>query len=72
MTQYFFDFRSGDLVSVDDEGQELANIDMVHREAVEARADALQDFVTEGCLNQHIAINVRDQVGLVLEVSAIL
>ena len=72
MTQYFFDFRSGDVVSVDDEGQELLDIEAAHREAVEALADALQDVVLQGRADQHVVIDVRDDLGPVLELTAVL
>ena len=48
MTRYFFDFRSGGIVSTDDEGQELPDVEAAHGEAIEALADALQDLVLEG------------------------
>jgi hypothetical protein len=47
MTQYFFDFRSGDVLSMDDQGQELPHMQAAHDEAVEALADALQDIFTK-------------------------
>jgi len=68
MTQYFFDFRSRDVVSRDDEGYELSDMVAAHREAV----DALQDLLIQGGADQHVAIDVRDDFGPVLEVTAIL
>jgi len=72
MTQYFFDFRSGDVLSMDDQGQELPHMQAAHDEAVEALADALQDIFTQGCVEQLVAIDVRDGFGPVFEVTAIL
>jgi len=71
MTQYFFDFRSSGVLSTDDEGQELPDVEAAHREAVEALADALQDFVLEGGIDQRITIDVRDELGPVLQVTAV-
>ena len=72
MTQYFFDFRSSGVVSSDDEGQELPDVEAAHREAVEALADALQDIVLEGGSDQRIIIDVRDDLGPVLQITAVL
>lgn len=72
MAQYFFDFRSSGVVSTDDEGQELPDIEAAHREAIEALADALQDLVLEGGAERQIIIDVRDDLGPVLEVTAVL
>ena len=72
MTQYFFDFRSSGVVSTDDEGQELPDVEAAHREAVEALADALQDIVLEGGVDQRVIIDVRDDFGPVLQVTAVL
>jgi hypothetical protein len=51
MTRYYFDFRSGDVLSVDEEGRELPDADAAHTEA---------------------AVDVRDELSPVLEVSAVL
>ena len=72
MTQYFFDFRSSGVISTDDEGQELPDVEAAHREAVEALADALQDLILEGEIDQRIIIDVRDDLGPVLQVTAVL
>ena len=72
MAMYFFDFRSGDIVSIDDEGLELTDVDAAHTEAVQALAAAIQDIITQGRGDQQIAIDVRDNVGAVLEVTAVL
>ena len=71
MTRYFFDFRSGGIVSTDDEGQELPDVEAAHGEAIEALADALQDLVLEGQVDQRVVIDVRDDLGPVLEVTAV-
>ena len=72
MTKYFFDFRSGDVCSLDEEGQELPDAETAHDEAVRALADALRDVVLQGSADQHAAVKVRDDLGLVLEVTAVL
>ena len=72
MAMYFFDFRSGDIVSMDDEGLELTDIDAAHTRAIQALADALENVFMQGRQNQHIAVDVRDDAGPVLEVTAVL
>lgn len=57
---------------MDDEGQDLPDIEAAHREAIEALADALQDVVLQARADQHVAVDVRDELGSVLEVTAVL
>jgi len=71
MAQYFFDLRSGDIVSRDDEGQELTDMDDAHSEAVKVLADALEEVLMQGFVDQHVAVDVRDGIGPVLEVAAV-
>jgi hypothetical protein len=71
MAMYFFDFRSGELVSRDGEGQELPNLQEAYSEALNALADAIQDVVPLGVDDQRFAVDVRDELGPVLEVTAI-
>jgi hypothetical protein len=72
MAKYFFDFRSGSTSSKDEEGQELSHIEAAHKMAVEALGEGLKDFILEGVAEQQLAIEVRDELGPVLEVSAVL
>jgi len=72
MARYFFDFRSKDVTSLDDEGVELSDVESAHQEALGALADAIQDVVMQGQPDQHVAVEVRDELGPVLEVTAIL
>jgi hypothetical protein len=71
MIRYFFDLRSGDVVSVDEEGRMLEDIEAAHQEAVGSLADGIVGIVVEGQSDQHVAIDVRDDLGPVIEVSAI-
>ncbi len=72
MNRYFFDFRSGEIVSTDDEGRELPDMDCAHREALQALGDTIQDVVLQGKSDQQFAVEVRDDLGPVLEVTAVL
>lgn len=71
MTRYFFDFRSGDVISLDEEGQNLPDVEAAHGEAVAAISDVISDFVLQGHIGQAMAIEVRDDLGPVLEVTAV-
>ena len=70
MTQYYFDLRSDRAFSKDDEGINLRDADAAHQQALNALADLARDAVLEGSTNQHFAIEVRDGIGRVLEVTA--
>jgi uncharacterized protein DUF6894 len=48
MTKYFFDIKSDDVYSLDEEGQELLDAETAHDEAVRALADTLRDVVLQG------------------------
>jgi hypothetical protein len=72
MTRYYFDFRSGDILSVDEEGRELPDADAAHSEALAALGDAIEDVVMQGQSDQQIGVDVRDELGPVLEISAVL
>ena len=71
MTRYFFDFLTGDLLSLDDEGLELTGAEAAHEEALGSLADAIRDVVLQGRSDQRFAVQVRDDVGEVLEITAI-
>jgi len=72
MAMYFFDFRSGDAVSLDEDGVVLPDADAAHREALQALADAITDAVLPGQQGQHFTIDVRDELGPVLKITAVL
>jgi hypothetical protein len=71
MTRFFFDFRAGETLSRDDEGTELPDMQEAHREALAALADAICDIVMEGQADQRFAIEVRDEIGPALEITAV-
>jgi hypothetical protein len=72
MVRYYFDFRSDGLFSSDDEGSDLPDAAAAHEQAVGALADGIRDVVLEGAKDQRFSIEVRDELGRVLEVSAVL
>jgi hypothetical protein len=72
MTRYFFDFRFDETLARDDEGAELSNIEQAHSEALGALADAICDIAMEGKIDQNFAVEVRDENGAALEVTAVL
>jgi Domain of unknown function (DUF6894) len=72
MAKYFFDFRAGDVISLDDEGIELVHADAAHGEALDALADAINDATLQGQSDQHFAVDVRDDLGPVFEITAVL
>jgi hypothetical protein len=71
MNRYYFNLRSGDVAVMDDEGRVLDDIEAVHEAAVEALANAIKSVVVEGLSEQHIAVDVRDDIGPVLEFSGL-
>ena len=72
MSRFFFDFRVGDVISPDEDGIELNNVETAHQEALSSLVDAIRDFATEGQIQQMFAVEVRDDLGPVLEITAIL
>ena len=70
MTQFYFDFRAGESICRDEEGAELSDMGAAHDEALGALVDAICDVVTEGQADQRFAIEVRDPLGPVLEITA--
>ena len=71
MTLYFFDFRLGDLTAIDDEGLELPDVEAAHDQAVSALVEAARDAISEGAIDQRFSIEVRDQIGPLVEVTAV-
>ena len=72
MARFFFDFRSGGAFALDEEGIDLLDAEAAHEQAVTALADAIRDGIMEGAMDQRFIIEVRDNIGRVLNVSAIL
>jgi hypothetical protein len=72
MTRFFFDFRANGALSCDDEGAELQDMEEAHREALGALVDAICDVVMEGQGDQRFAVEVRDEHGPALEITAVL
>ena len=72
MARYFFDFRSDEALSADDEGLELLDADAAHQQAVGALVEGIRDIVLEGAKDQRFAVEVRDDLGRVLQISAVL
>lgn len=70
MAQYFFDLRSFDAVSHDEEGIELPNAEAAHGAALHALLSTAGEAVIEGSLHQRFAVEVRDWAGPVLEIVA--
>ena len=71
MARYFFDFRTDDAFMPDEEGADLSDAGTAHEEAIDALADAMRDAALEGSVQQRFAVEVRDELGQVLEVTAV-
>jgi hypothetical protein len=71
MTRYFFDFKSDGSSSIDEEGEELMDVSAAHCVALDTLAKSIPDIAIEGG-SQQFAIDVRDDIGPVLRVSATL
>ena len=72
MARYFFNFRSGGRSSIDEDGEDLSDMGAAHRVAMGALCDAMRDIAIEGGSNQEFAVEVCDELGPVLRVSAVL
>jgi hypothetical protein len=71
MPRYFFDFKAGDVVTPDEEGTELLDVEKAHDEALGSLVDAICDFAKEGHCQQSFVVVVRDEYGPVLNLSAV-
>ena len=71
MSLYFFDLKSAGIVSRDEEGVELPDAEAAHDMAFDALMDAARDAVQEGSTDQRYAVEVRNGIGPVLEVTAV-
>ena len=67
MKRYYFDIREGDQLAADEEGLMMRDIDAVQKEAAQSLADMARDAVS-GRMLHRMAIEVRDDIGPVLEV----
>jgi len=67
MKRYYFDIREGDHLAADEEGLMMRDIDAVQQEAAQSLADMARDAVS-GRMLHRMAIEVRDDIGPVLEV----
>jgi hypothetical protein len=72
MARYFFDFRSDGALSADDEGLELLDTDAARQQAVGALVEGIRDIVLEGAKDQRFTVEVRDELGRVLQISVVL
>lgn len=71
MRRYFFDFRDGDELLLDEEGVEIGTLEAVHDEAAHALADMAKDELNRvpngnGSSPRHFCIEVRDGLGPVM------
>ena len=72
VTIYFFDLRADDIVSRDEEGEDLPDVDVAHREALKAFACAIRDAVMQGRSGQEFTVEVRDALGPVLKITGLI
>jgi hypothetical protein len=70
MARYFFDFKTDDAFANDEDGVELPNVEAAHNEAVDSLGEMF--VVKEGATDQHFIINVRDELGPVLQITAVI
>jgi hypothetical protein len=71
MPRFFFDFVADNTSSIDEEGADLPDVAAAHELAVGALSDAARDAVLEGMTGQTFTIQVRNESGPVLEVTAV-
>jgi Domain of unknown function (DUF6894) len=70
MKRYYFDLRDDDSLAVDEEGLELPGIQAVQEEAARSLVDMTKSAVAalQSSSGRHMAIEVRDDTGPVLQV----
>ena len=71
MSIYYFDLKSADVFSRDNEGMELPDAEAAYDMAFDTLVGAARDAVLEGSIDQHYAVEVRNGIGPVLEVTAV-
>jgi len=71
MARYFFDFLDSGEITTDDEGMDLPSMHRVQEEAVRSLAEMAKDAARKphGGVDHHMAIEVRDDTGPVLQVN---
>jgi hypothetical protein len=70
MSRYYFDFRDNDDLMFDDVGVELADLDAAHREGFRGLMAVASEAVFALASKRHLTMEVRDENGLVIELSA--
>jgi Domain of unknown function (DUF6894) len=68
MKRYYFDIRKDDDLAADEEGLIMRDVDAVQKEAALSLADMAREAAPDGGFHR-MAIEVRDDIGPVLEVS---
>ncbi len=71
MSLYFFDLKSAEIVSRDEEGIELPDAEAAHDAAISALVDAARDAIMEGATDQRLIVEVRNGTGPILEVGGV-
>ena len=61
MPRFYFDVSTGDDITRDDEGLDLASLEDVEREAKRGATDMSRDCLPDGC--SEISVQVRDEHG---------
>ena len=71
MALYYFDFRDGEGLALDEEGLELGNLEAVQEEAARALADFVygEKALARLAKPKQMAIEVRDEYGSVMKVN---
>lgn len=69
MKRYFFDYRDGDVLVVDEEGLALPSVRAAQTEAVRSLAELVKDSGADAISTGLQAIEVRDEAGPLLDVS---
>jgi hypothetical protein len=73
MPRYYLDVWDAGSLTLDDEGIDLRDVDAVQDAAVRSLADMAREAVnSSGTVGHHMAIEVRDADGSVLQVKLIL
>jgi hypothetical protein len=66
---FYFDLRNREGLFVDEEGTTLQNVDAAQEEATQSLAHAARDAIrSTGELVENMAIEVRDDIGVVMKV----
>ena len=71
MTRYFFDFKTDGAFANDEEGMELPDVEAAHDEDRQILLGELI-VIREGTIDQHFSVEVRDELGPVLKLTALI